>query len=427
MDGAADFWDSNGAMAAGFYGDPFNSADLFNTFDGATSVVTVGDLIGRFARQAGSFDWLQPNSVARAQWAQHPYSGITQLLQYPQAVQNAVWTKTNVTPLDGQASWDGSLTATLLTVGTANNSGVSQAPLTLSATAIIALKVKKGTAGWLRLFTPNATNGNVWYDLTNRGFGTVQANILANGKTDAGNGYDLVWAASAGVNNFGIRIEDTNGVSGSPTAGQTILMADPIFALGTAVPTFQNATGPFDIRQDGQPSVYLPRHTGSSFFEGPAAFGLATSGLFATAGQSWHLIEIERTLATGTTTGQCGTTAASQMFRSYTASDGTRRTIIRGTDNNSGVITADGLFHIIHTDCSNGVVTRRIDAGARSALTVGAAAAEAQVITSGCHNQAAPAGYLTGRALSLMSDATWTADKELSFNAWAKRRYGLPI
>ncbi len=127
--------------------------------------------------------------------------------------------------------------------------------------------------------------------------GTVQANANAIFSV-VGDGWVSAWNYGVGAISPGIRIEDTDGVSGSPTAGQTLFVADPVVALRSTVPTFQDATGLFDVRQSGQPSVYLPRHTGSSFFEGPASFGAATSGLLADTGQYWHTVEIYRTLIT---------------------------------------------------------------------------------------------------------------------------------
>jgi hypothetical protein len=175
-------------LANGFYGDPFAPEDLFTTYNGSTNVAVVGDLIGRFARMWGSFNWQQPVSGARPEWSQSPYNGIKQLLQYPRAVSNAAWTKTNCTPLDGQTSWDGSATATRLTATAAAPAGAIQAGTSYSSTITVQVIAKAGTSAWLRIFGVAATNNAAWFDLTNGVLGTVQANTTA-GIESVGNGW----------------------------------------------------------------------------------------------------------------------------------------------------------------------------------------------------------------------------------------------
>lgn len=417
------FWQGAGA---GFVGDPFDPIDLFTTYNGSTKVAAAGDLIGRFARQAGSFDWQQPVSGARPQWSAQPLVGARQLFVNPRAMSGASWSKNNVTVTDGVASFDGTMTASsIVSTSSVAASGAFQNPTAPNVQKTTSYIVKAGAGvTWVRLFGVASTNANAWYNLSTGQLGTVESNVTASIVAHAaGNGWYIITITGAGTSNTGIRLAAGNGNT-LGTSGQELFVADPMLEFGASRTTWQNNTDSYLITQDGQPSVWLPRHTGSSFFEGPQAFGTATSGLFANAGVYAHLVEMVRGLSSGTITGQCGTTDANMMFRSYIASN-TLQTRLRGTNNDSGVTVTDGLLHIIHTDINNGVVTRRIDNGNRSTLTVGAAAAETQVLTAGCHNQAAPAGYLTGRALSLPTDRSWSANAELRFNAWAKRRFGV--
>jgi hypothetical protein len=414
-----------GGQSAGHYGDPARTDRLFTTFNGSTNIAALADSIGRVEPLVGGVNLIQPVSASRLAWAGFTRGGVVQTLNYPQAVSNAAWTKTNCTPLDGQTSWDGSATATRLAVGTATNSGISQAPFSYSVTAIIAAKIKKGTAEWTRLFVPSAANNSIWFDLTNRVVGTVGSGVTTYGMTDAGNGYDLIWASGTGTNNGGIRIEDTNGGLGSPTAGQTIFIADPIFALGTAVPAFQNRLGPSDITQSGLPTVYAYCADGVDdyLYVDAASWGTATQGCYAAAGNNWTIGAMYCGHDdAGVLYSQCGAVDANKMLE-VSLSSGVPQSRIRGTNTASSAAINDGRPHLALTTCTDGVITTSID-GVDTTPTVGAAAAETEKVAFMARTPSSPAGHLMGRCDPFLIDRALSAADRAYLWSFVRNRYG---
>ncbi len=419
--------------AAGFVGDPFDNSDIFTVFNGSTNVAAAGDLIGRFERKAGSFNWLQSVSGNRPEYARHPLAGITQLFAYSDTFSNAVWVPTAATKSGRTFTVDGT-TAThpvhqAHTVIAGRNytytiefesanyqyAGLAFNSMTFFGNASVCyFRLTDSTVFLKPSYYTTATITQV---SANRWRIRITGPCISSGTTTGVRVYPAV-STDGGVT-------ATVSFNGTTYPGSYTLYKAHL-QFGTEETAYQESGALCDITQDGQPSVWMPRHTGSSLFTGTQALGSNAEGMYAAAGYNWHLLDISRSLADGTITGQCGTTAASQMLRNY-ISNNTLQTIVRGTNNDSGVTFTDGELHITHIDCNNGVVTRSIDGGARSTLSVGAAAAETQVITSGAHNAAAPAGYLTGRALSFVYGRSLSTAEEAALNVYAKLRLGLPL
>ncbi len=417
----------------GFYSDPLDASSLFTVFDGSTNVAAAGDLIGRFERDAGSFNWLQSVSGNRPEYARHPLAGITQLFSYSDTFSNAVWVPTAASKSGRTFTVDGT-TAThpvhqSHTVIAGRNYTYS-IDFETTAYQYAALAFNSATffgnttACYFRLTDSTVFVQPAYY--TSATITQVSANRWR---------IRVTGPATTSGTTTGIRVYPAVSTDGGATATVTFngttypgsySLYKAHFQFGTSETTYQESGALCDITQDGQPSVWMPRHTSSSLLAGTQALGSNAEGLYAATGYNWHVMEVVRSTADGTITAQCGTTTANQMFRSYISSN-TLHTRLRGTNNDSGVTVTDGLLHIIHTDCNNGVVTRRINNGARTTLSVGAAAAETQVMTSGAHNAAAPAGYLTGRAISFPAGKSWSETQELLANAWARQRLGVPV
>lgn len=421
---------------AGFFADPMNLQKYFTTYNGSTNAVNAGDMLGRWARDAGSFDWQQSVDANRLELARHPFGGLTQLFTYSDDFSNAVWVPVNATK-----------SGRTFTVTGGSPTATHPAYQTYSVVAgysyTYSIDVETTDYQYLAigLNSPTAFGNNLlcYFRLTDATVFVKPAYYTTATITQvSANRWRIrcTGPAIASASTTGIRVYPAISPDGGTTAtvifdGNTYpgnyTLYKAHFQLGTSETDYQESTTANDITQDGQPSVWMPRAAGSAFFDsGVQALGSNTNGLFADTGYNWHLVEIYRTLADGTFTAQCGTTAANQMFRSYVASN-THRTRIRGTENNSGVTVTDGRLHIVHTNCANGVITCSVDGAARVTLTNGAAAAEAQNITFGAVNAAAAAAWLTGRGLGFTSARSWSVAEEQYANAWARRALGVPV
>jgi len=413
-----------GAGGAGFTDDPRLLSNIFTTFNGSTNITAVDDLVGRIEPIAGGVNLIQSTSASRVAYAGFPFGGVKQLFNYPQAIENAAWTKTNCTALDGQTSWDGTATASRLTVGAAANSGVGQTTISGTQTAIVSGIFKMGTARWLRLFNTAAANASAWFDLQSGVLGTVQASANA-GMTDMGNGWWRCWNYGTGSVSPGIRIEDTDGASGSPTAGQTLFVAEPIVATGTTVPTFQNRLGPSNITQTGLSTVnaYYADGVDDFLFVDAASWGTASAGCMADTGNNWAIGAMYCGHDdAGVLFSQCGAVDALKMLEVSLVA-GVPQIRIRGTNTAASSAINNGNPHLVLLSCSNGVVTAYLD-GVSSTPTVGVAIAETEKLAWMARTPSAPAGHLMGRCDPFLIDRALSAAEAAQLWQYTKNYWG---
>lgn len=104
---------------------------------------------------------------------------------------NTTWVNLNSTNTSGQAGYDGTNNAWLLTT-TGAAAGIAQ---TISQGGMVTQSVyaKAGTASWIMLRLTDGTNNNLTYaDLTNRVFGNTGANFVRGSITDVGGGWSRI-------------------------------------------------------------------------------------------------------------------------------------------------------------------------------------------------------------------------------------------
>jgi len=196
----------------------------------------------------------------------------------------------------------------------------------------------------------------------------------------------------------------------------------------TASPTrVVTAATPWLVTAPGVPSVLVPYGAGDDFMALAAVgFGTATQGCYPAAGKNWSIMFYFCVTTDGTIVAQRGAVDANAMFSGRVAS-GTLRFFLAGTDNNSGIAVNDDHTHIASVTCTNGVVTYSIDGAARVTASVGAAAAESQVLTLMARTAASPANFATGFAdLVCLLDYAWTEVVEQQTYQAAKAIVGGP-
>jgi hypothetical protein len=408
---------------SGFTDDPRRLDKIFTTFNGSTNITAVDDLVGRIEPIAGGVNLIQSTSASRVAYAGFPFGGITQLLEYPRAVSNAAWTKSNCTPTDGQTSWDGTATASLLTATAAAPAGAIQSSPSYSAVIRFETIAKAGTAGWLRIFGVNATNNAAWFDLTNGVTGTVQANITASIES-MGNGWWKCSGYCTGTGNAGVRLASANGATNAVN-GSTVTIADSIISIGAAQVTFQNRLGPSNITQTGLSTVnaFFGDGVDDFLFVDAASWGTATQGMFADTG-------VNATMGAmycghddaGVLYSQCGAVDANKMLE-VSLSGGAPSSRIRGTANASATVFNNGVPHLHLTVITNGVVTTYID-GVASTPTVGAAVAETEKLAWMARTPSAPAGHLMGRCDPFLIDRALSAAEAAQLWQYTKNYWG---
>ena len=428
---------------AGFYGDPSVFPNNFTTAAGSTNATQAGDPLGRIVRLAGSLNLTQGTDAARPTMARSPRGGIRNRLS------NNMMTGASA-PSTLPDGWVISVAAGLTTAVGApvTVGGVRCLPLTISGTPTgTTYQISTSPSTLIR-----AVSGQVWTpSLYSALIGGALTNISAifqtlterdSGGTSVGtvSGSDFKASLTSSLQRFQSQLTTVNGSTAfinqnfrmTLTVGLavniTVYIGEPQVELASSATAVQKVTAAYDIAESGQPDVWLPWFDGSNDYltTGAQSFGTATSGLYAAAGQNWTLFEIFRSVSTAlqNLTTQCeDDTEGNRMFQNRLATTGEYQSVILGAANNSGVTVNDGVFHVVATRCTNGVVTRRIDSSARSTLTVGSAAAEAVTILLGARKPSSPTGFFSGRFLNMFIDRALSDTEEDQAVAYYLNRY----
>ena len=225
----------------------------------------------------------------------------------------------------------------------------------------------------------------------------------------------------------GVRSGMVFTTTASAAINMTLRLKLPQTELGSSVTAIQRVTSPSIITQSGTPSVrgWYFDGTDDRFTLGVSSFGTATSGLYAATGNNWSVALLYCGFATaGSLIAQCGATDANQMFNAYLLA-GELQTRIRGTNNDSNTLLNDGQPHLLQWACTDGVVTLRIDGGARATLTAGAAAAETNMITVMCRTNSSPAAFTVGRGVPFFIDRALSEQDELQYFNQVAAEYGI--
>ena len=104
---------------------------------------------------------------------------------------STTWTNINTTETSGQAGYDGTTNAWLISA-TGGSAGIIQ-NISQSGMVTQSVYAKAGTSNWLMLRLTDGTNNNLTYvDLTNRVFGNTGTNFVRGTITDVGGGWSRV-------------------------------------------------------------------------------------------------------------------------------------------------------------------------------------------------------------------------------------------
>lgn len=410
---------TNGAQ--GFLNDTLPAFSIFTTAAGSTNASAAGDSVGREESLiTPQNNATQGTAGARPTRGAIPQGGIINQLARLGApsedFDNATWVEADLTATDGAVAgpYAGSTAASLIptTANSFHRISVTGASYAAGSSTYTWWAVVKA-AGYniVALRESAATGASAVFDLD---AGTPFAAYSAGGvtvsnaaMTDLGDGWWLVEADFAGAvtSSIGIYVLETYAAGDPQTATYAgdgisgIYLCRAQIQFASAAMTYQAVTAAYDVAQEGTPSItWLYADGGDSLTLGIASFGAATSGLSPQVGNSWNVCICHSTFSSGTLLGQTEQAAdANQMFNYRIASNGEAQVVLSGTSNVISAGVATGLPKVVSINCANGVVTARVNSGARSAaLTVGAAGDEAVNILFFGRNATTPANQFTG-------------------------------
>lgn len=442
---------------AGFYGDPGRASDLFLTSAGEANVSAPGDPIGLFERQAGSFNWSQPTSAARPVWARFPRGGIRN--NVPSSV--AVSSTPGILSTTTVESFDGSNTAQLFHTTTAAelHRVIRVLSLNQSATtsrlAGVRVKIPAGSdVSRLYLRVRSATSGRGFWCTVSSGVIAYASGINAFGPnapaqpTEAdirvyalGDGWYYLGIygpcsslSSEVFTQIDVGISAGTAETSAATANTTAIITGWSLEDSSEPGSYQQVYSPTDIREPGQPSVYLPYYSGSQWMDsGVQSFGNAS--LFASAGQEWTTISLFRTLSTNAVAilGRQGATDAIGTFSVFKGSlgGGLGRCNVRCRGLAVGSIPAgdvgDGRLHLAITRWNGSSGDFWVDGFSPVALSVGTEAEETgQNIISGARNNGASLRY-DGHLHNMVIDRALTNSEVDQVRTWAANTYGVQM
>lgn len=188
-------------------------------FAGLPGLTVSRSSVGYAERLDGSLQLFQANTARITDKGLLVEESRTNLLVRSQEFDNASWVKTDVTvtPNDTTAP-DGTLTADLLTEGSAGTASTAQS-IAIAATTTTSVYLKRGTVTWVRLLVldtaATANRGTVWFNLETGAVGTA-----SNGGTNTATSGTI----SAVANGF-YRLTLTTTFTGAVAAASASFMS----------------------------------------------------------------------------------------------------------------------------------------------------------------------------------------------------------
>jgi hypothetical protein len=247
---------------------PSLTASLISGSTFGTGVQTLPDLSPR------NNPFSQANSGNRAAWFREPKTGRRNSLTRTEEVDNAAWTKTNITVTQNTTiAPDGTLTADTITPTTAAENIVFSGTQGTagSNTATFSLHIKK-TAGWAVLLIWNGTGNQgirQWVNCSTGVLGTGSTNttgtLLGAATQDLGDYFRVsVSGTISGFFRVAFRIVDGDndflytGVNLTP-----IVAWGAQLELGSTATPYQRVTTAFDVTEAGQRDCFGVRFDGT--------------------------------------------------------------------------------------------------------------------------------------------------------------------
>ena len=144
---------------------------------------------------------------------------------------DTTWTNLNTTETSGQAGYDGTNNAWLISA-TGGSAGIAQ---TISQSGMVTQSVyaKAGTSNWMMFRLTDGINNNLTYvDLTNRVFGNIGPNFVRGTITDVGGGWSRISVTinQASYNSFAFYVAFGNG--NLSTTNETIFIQNAQLETG---------------------------------------------------------------------------------------------------------------------------------------------------------------------------------------------------
>ena len=155
---------------------------------------------------------------------------------------DTTWVKSNASVTSGQAGYDGTNDAWLLSKSAAN--GMEYQSISSSGVQTISIYAKKGANSWMQIYAVGSTNVRTYYDLENGVLGAYALNIIDRKIEDVGNGwYRCSVTFNSSITNVRIFVSDGNN-DDTGTSG-TIYVQDAMLNQGlVAYPYVETTTAP---------------------------------------------------------------------------------------------------------------------------------------------------------------------------------------
>ncbi|XZE20847.1 phage head spike fiber domain-containing protein [Pirellulaceae bacterium SH449] len=231
---------------------------LWQNSTGTTPVTAYGDPVGKVDDVSGKGNNLiQATSLRRPTYARRPKSGVRNLLQRTEELENAYWSKVNatVTP-NATTAADGTLTAdAVLEVngGSAprvNNTAISG--LAAGTVLTVTFEAKSnGRSNPRCVYTGNASTGT-FFSLTGAGSVTPGALVTSATITPLSDGWYRC-SMTAPLQAAGLFAIWTSDQTGNSALG--IFLTKIQAEVGPTPTAYQRVTNQFDVTETGQPSI----------------------------------------------------------------------------------------------------------------------------------------------------------------------------
>ena len=214
----------------------------------------------------------QTTAAQRPILGRHPKGGRRNLLIHTEDISNAAWTKTDTTiTANAIAAPDGTITADLLTEGSAGTAQIGQsAPTSAGVVHSFSIYLKRGNTDWLRV---QAVNGSDFYRLwVNVNTGAIGASgaggvgvLSATSITALPDGwYRVTLTGTIPAVNTSVFVNTASANnSGTRVTGGTYYLWGTQLESGSVETAYQAVTTQYDCTETGVPDCYYLQADGS--------------------------------------------------------------------------------------------------------------------------------------------------------------------